>query len=142
MRPVSHLGISFVAGAATYYFTRSIPPSIACFLIGWLIDVDHIWDYYINVGWDFSIKKFGHAVDSGKMKKAFLYFHSYELLIILIILCFFTQFNYCLSFTTLGIVIHLVCDQIVNPVKPLTYFLIYRVLKKFDHNVIFKIDAK
>ncbi|MBE7446241.1 MAG: hypothetical protein HS132_13685 [Planctomycetia bacterium] len=142
MKPINHFGVSVITGVATFLATRTISPSIACFLIGWLVDVDHIWDFYANGCRGFSIKRFGNAMDNGKIKRASFYFHSYELLLLLVSLCFITHFNYLLSFATLGFAIHLFLDQICNPVKPLTYFLTYRILNDCKTEIIFKINPK
>jgi len=77
-------------------------------------------------------------MDTGKIKRASFYFHSYELLLILVSLCFVTHFNYLLSFTTLGFAIHLFLDQIFNHVNPLTYFITYRILNGYKTEVIFR----
>ena len=142
MKPINHFGVSLIAGVATFLTTKTISPSIACFLVGWLVDVDHIWDFYRNGCSGFSIKRFGNAMDNGKIKRAGFYFHSYELLLILVSLCFITHFNYLLSFTTLGFAIHLFLDQMCNPVNPLTYFLTYRMLNGCKTEIIFKINPK
>lgn len=142
MKPVSHLGVSIITGVATFLATRDMHSSISCFLAGWLVDIDHIWDFYKNVGKGFNIKRFVNAFDNGEIKKAYLYLHSYELLFGLIFLCFFTHFNYLLSFTTLGFAIHLVFDQVFNPVKPLTYFITYRILNSYNTDVVFRINPK
>ncbi len=142
MKPSCHLGASIITGATVFLTTKTITPSIACFLIGWLVDVDHIWDFYKNVGKDFTVKRFLKTFENGEIKKAYLYLHSYELLFGLVFLCFFTHFNYLLSFTTLGFAIHLFLDQIFNPVKPLTYFITYRILNSYNADIIFKINPK
>ncbi len=77
-------------------------------------------------------------MDTGKIKKAYFYLHSYELLLILTALCFITHFNYLLSFTTLGLVIHVFCDQLYNPVHSRTYFLTYRMLNGYKPEIIFR----
>lgn len=140
MKPINHLGVSFITGVVTFFTTRAILPSVACFLAGWLIDVDHIWDFYTNGCKGFSIKRFGQAMDNGEIKRAHFYLHSYELLLILVLLCFVTQFNYLLPFTTLGFAIHLFLDQIGNPVNSLTYFLTYRMLNGYKPEIIFRIS--
>ncbi|HHT9144644.1 MAG TPA: hypothetical protein ACFYD4_03040 [Candidatus Wunengus sp. YC61] len=142
MKPICHLGASIITGATVFLTTKTITPSIACFLVGWLVDVDHIWDFYKNVGKDFNVKKFVNACENGEIKKAYLYFHSYELLFGLIFLCFFTHFNYLVSFTTLGFAVHLFFDQMFNPVKPLTYFITYRILNSYNKDNLFKINPK
>jgi len=138
MKPVCHLGVSIITGVATFLATRDMYSSISCFLAGWLVDIDHVWDFYKNVGKDFTIKRFLKTFENGEIKKAYLYFHSYELLFGLIFLCFLTHFSYPLAFATLGFAVHLVFDQIFNPVKPLTYFITYRILNRYNVDNIFR----
>lgn len=140
MKPVNHFGVSVITGVASFLATKTIMPSVACFLAGWLIDVDHIWDFYQNGCRRFSIKRFGHAMDNGGIKSAHFYLHSYELLLILAALCFVTHFNYLLSFTTLGLAIHLFLDQLYNPVHALTYFLTFRILNGYKPEIIFRMN--
>lgn len=139
MKPINHLSVSIITGVVTFLVTKAILPSISCFFAGWLVDVDHVWDFYKNGGKRFSIKRFEDAVENRKMKKIYLYFHSYELLLILIILCFATHFNYFLSFTTLGFAVHLIFDQIFNLVNPFTYFFTYRILNGYRADILIKI---
>lgn len=138
MKPINHFNVSIIAGAVTFLTTKTIYPSIVCFLTGWLVDVDHIWDFYKNGCRGFSIKRFLHAMDNGEIKKTYLYFHSYELLLLLVSLCFVTRFNFLLSFATLGLAIHLFFDQIFNPVNPLSYFITYRILRGYNTEIIFR----
>ena len=140
MKPINHLGVSIVTGVAAFLTTKAISPSIACFLAGWLVDIDHIWDFYKNGCRGFGIKKFIYAMESGKIKKAYFLLHSYELLLILAILCFFTYPNHILSFTTIGIAIHLFLDQLFNPIRPFTYFTTYRILNGYKTEIILKVS--
>ena len=70
MKPINHLGVSAITGIATFLVTKTIMPSVACFLAGWLTDVDHIWDYYHNGCKHFSIKRFERAMVNGEIKRA------------------------------------------------------------------------
>lgn len=136
MKPISHFSVSLITGVVAFLTTKTILPGVASFLVGWLIDVDHIWDFYRNGCKRFSVKRFLDAIDNNEIKKTYLYFHSYELLALLVLLCFVTRFNYLWSFTTVGFAIHLFFDQIFNPVKPLTYFLTYRILHGYKTEII------
>jgi len=139
MKPVSHLSVSIIVGVATFLTTKLISPSIACFLVGWLVDVDHIWDFYKNGCRGFNIKRFVYAMENGEIKKIYLYFHSYELLLVLVVLCYFTHFNYILSFTTIGFATHLFLDQIFNNINTFSYFITYRILNDYKSETIFRI---
>lgn len=140
MKPINHFSVSLITGVVAFLTTKTIFPGIASFLAGWLLDVDHIWDYYKNGCRRFSVRRFLDAMDNGEIKKTYLYLHSYELLLILISLCFVTRFHYLLSFTTLGFAIHLFFDQLFNPVNPFTYFLTYRILRGYRTEIIFRTD--
>ncbi|HHT9126216.1 MAG TPA: hypothetical protein ACFYD6_10415 [Candidatus Brocadiia bacterium] len=136
MRPFKHFVVSTISGAVVYSLTGALSPSIACFLTGWLIDVDHFYDYIkVNV-WIFSVKRFLNHFD--RLHPAplgthfYFFFHAHELAIILILTCFLSKLNLTLSFATLGYIIHLLSDQFTNGVSPLAYFLTYRVAKGFD----------
>ena len=142
MKPICHLGASIITGATVFLTTKTITPSIACFLVGWLADVDHIWDFYKNVGKDFTVKRFLKTFENGEIKKHIYtstvmnsYLGWYSCVSSPILITF-------LSFTTLGFAIHLFLDQIFNPVKPLTYFITYRILNSYNADIIFKINPK
>jgi hypothetical protein len=70
MRPINHVSVSIITGVVAYLSTKTISSGIACFLIGWLVDIDHIWDYYRNGCKGFSVKRFLDAADDGKIKKS------------------------------------------------------------------------
>ncbi len=137
MKLTSHLGVSAITGVAAFFTTHDMYAGISCFLAGWLIDLDHVWDFYRNAGRAFTVRGFFETFENGEIEKAYLYLHSYELLFGLICCCFLTHFNYLLSFTTLGFAVHLFLDQLCNPVKPLGYFFIYRVLHGYHADRIF-----
>ncbi|HLG30514.1 MAG TPA: hypothetical protein VI387_09915 [Candidatus Brocadiales bacterium] len=140
MRPFKHFVVSTVSGVAVYSLTGSLSPSIACFLTGWVIDVDHFYDYVKNNGWDFSVKRFveyfekSHPVPLGT--HLYFFFHAHEFAIILILICFLSKLNLTLSFATLGYITHLLFDQFTNRVFPFAYFLTYRIAKGFDKRSI------
>lgn len=141
MKPFKHFVVSTISGAAVYSLTGSLSSSIAFFLTGWLIDVDHFYDYIKNNGWNFSIKRFkGYFYRPIPIdKKIYFFLHAHELAIILILLCFLSKLNSTLSFATLGYIVHLLFDQFTNSVFPLSYFLTYRLVKGFDRKFILNI---
>lgn len=142
MRPFKHFAVSTISGAAVYSLTGSLSSSAAYFLTGWLIDVDHFYDYVKNNGWVFSVKRFVgffyKSNPSSPSSKCYFLFHAHEFALILILLCFLSKLNPILSFATLGYIVHLLFDQFTNPVSPFAYFLTYRVLKGFDRGSILK----
>ncbi len=142
MKPFKHFAVSTISGAAVYSLTGSLSSSIACFLTGWLIDVDHFYDYIKANGWDFNIKRFIRYFDKSHptqhYRKHYFFFHAHELAIILTLICLLSNLNLTISFATLGYIVHLLFDQFTNRVFPLAYFLTYRVVKGFEASSICK----
>lgn len=137
MRTVGHIVTSAGIGLASYYRYRSKPAAVASFLVGWLIDLDHIVDYVRAHGWKPDWSRFSEACHEKYSGKLYLPLHSYELLAL-----FFLFFRgekrqpYRVGIT-LSILTHLLLDQRCNPSrKPLTYFLAHRIRKRFDANQI------
>jgi hypothetical protein len=136
MRPFKHFAVSTIGGVAIYCLTGSLSSGIAFSLTGCLTDVDHFYDYIKNVGWVFSLKRFNSffsdTFSSPPGKKLYCFFHAYELAIILLLICFLNKANLTLFFATMGFIVHLLCDQFTNKIFPYSYFLTYRVIKRFD----------
>ncbi len=105
-----------------------------------MLDVDHLFDYYANHGPTVNIKKLYITVERVDLKRIFLLLHSYELLIFLVVLIYIFSLGDVWKALGIGVVSHVVVDQISNPVKPLAYFLTYRVAKKFEKEAFVKDD--
>jgi len=99
------------------------------FLGGILIDLDHLFDYFLFFGWDFRLDKFlsSYFLLSGKV---YLPFHSWELIFIL---SFFTLVynSLWLSIFTLSLGLHILTDHIQRK-DPLFYFMLYRLFCNFE----------
>lgn len=142
MRPLKHFVVSVINSAAVYGLTGSLSPSIACFLTGWVIDVDHLYEYIKVNGWDFNVKRFNGFFSKSHPSlpgnKVYFFFHAHEFAIILILICFLSKLNLTVSFATLGYITHLLFDQFTNSAFPFAYFLTYRIVKGFDKRSICK----
>jgi hypothetical protein len=126
-------------GLVTYHRYRSRGAALASFLVGWLIDVDHVFDYIgahgCKVNWS-RITEANHEKYSGKL---YLPLHSYELLALFFVLFRGPRRQPFRVGITLSILTHLLLDQRCNPCrKPLTYFLSHRIHKRFDAGSILK----
>ena len=137
MRTFGHIVTSAGIGLASYYRYKSPPAAIASFLAGWLIDLDHIFDYVRAHGWKLNWFKLQEACHEKYSGKLYLPLHSFELLAL-----FFMFFRgerrqpYRVGIT-LSVLAHLLLDQKCNPSRrPLTYFLADRIRKHFDANLI------
>lgn len=125
---------------ATVLFWRFRHPKliIICLLTGIFIDIDHLFDFlvYSGVGVNilkmFSMDYFQHA------QKAYILFHGWELIPFLWLGGKYLNkrlklkgFEWAFFLPYLG---HLLIDQFLSGYtrNPLAYFLIYRILIKFD----------
>lgn len=141
MIPVKHIVASSVIAAAFYYFTKSFWPSVVCFASGFLIDSDHYLDYYFNTGRMFvSLREVYLYCVNLRYKKSYLIFHSHDLIILFWICIGIFDLNIYWIALALGLTQHLVLDQMFNRdlTMPFSYFLIYRIIKRFNTKLLFK----
>jgi hypothetical protein len=139
MRTIGHLIASAGVGLFTYHRYKSPRAAVLSFLAGWLIDLDHLFDYVRAHGWRPNWRRFresGHEQYSGKL---YLLLHSYELLALFFILLKNPGKRPYRVGITLSILAHLLLDQKCNPRrKPLTYFLAHRMYKRFNSGEILR----
>lgn len=102
-----------------------------------LIDIDHAVDYILENGEVGSFRRMIKGVfnASGK-KKLYCFFHSWELLAVFAIASSIFH-NQALEAITIGISYHMACDQVYwtiidKKLRPLSYFLFYRVQRNFN----------
>ncbi len=137
MRTADHIYISASISLFVYAAYGEIGPAITSFLVGTLIDLDHIVDYLYAHGkkWDWKkIKGAHHEHHSGKL---YIPLHSYELLLLYFFLTLSPDLTPWRVGVTLSVLVHFFCDQIFNPHRKFsTYFLISRIIHKFDANKI------
>ena len=128
---------SALAGAGFFALTQSWEGTLVCFLSGIFIDLDHVLDYCV-------IKKkmcnYRELVDFcfDQSGQVFLFLHSFEMLAVLWVLFFLYGMPVILGGLGLGLSVHLILDQIGNPVSPLAYFIFYRWKLGFPKTIFFK----
>ena len=137
MRPVAHIAASLGLSLAAYYYFRSLACAILLFSGGALIDIDHLFDFIYNHELK-NFKNFFQIIYACNLRYVFLLLHSFELVILLWTISVLTGFNkYILSFSV-GITVHMLMDQISNPVTPRGYFLLYRLMHGFKAEGFYK----
>jgi len=139
MKPTHHVIIS---GGVTLIFAlwvKSTGALAACFLSGIFIDLDHHLDYYLaRKELPLSYRKLVDFLKSERQSKLYLFLHAYELLFLL----WFCIFTFSLGTIWVGMAVgfttHIICDEIFNPLKPLSYFIIYRIKHNFSRKALYK----
>ena len=133
MRAGYHVAVSAGISTGLQVILHSWPATIGCFFSGILLDLDHILEYYlIRKKLPFSYRDLVDFCLYDKGGKIYLFLHAYELLLALWILIGFLSLGKVWLGIAIGLTVHVVCDQWANPIKPLFYFLTYRINNKFE----------
>jgi len=127
-----HFSLAFLVGVICYLNFGNPWLILVALAFGFLIDVDHLFDYFAHFGFKFNLKEFlqiNYMESSGKI---FVLLHAWELVPVfwLVGFCFEVPgLSWTMSGAYLG---HLLWDQVHFPHHPLMYFLIFRSHHKFN----------
>ncbi len=135
MKLLHHFLLSLFLSAFVYLFTGSIFASFLCFSAGFFIDGDHLMDFWIYKGKiTFSMEIFHEFYKS--FGKIYIFAHSLELLIPLALITFY----YPLYGTALltGFLSHIISDYLAYDMHPLSYFITYRLIRRFNIEYVCK----
>lgn len=132
-----HFSLSLIVGTLVGYFAHNWWAVPAALVSGFLIDGDHFIDYFIHNRLEyFDINEFKSGEYFDKFGKVYVFAHGFEYAVILIVLAIFIP-KFAWLFYSLGIsnLLHLLYDTIYNkPIWP-TYFISFRIAKKFEHKI-------
>lgn len=142
MRVEKHIRAGVILGVVLYPIFRSLPISISAFLSSFLIDLDHVLECYINFGKVFSIEKTIKICEKGKLKKAHLFLHSYELLLIYVLALYWLKLAGIWLGIGIGLTVHLILDALVNCYYSNSLFFVVRWQKGFKYSKIIDIKAQ
>ena len=110
-----HIISSTIISSLVYFITKSFILSITTFLSGIFIDLDHFIDYfYTERKVKIDVKDFFYKCENFQLKKTFLLLHSYEIIVLLIILNFLYPENKFVVGFSIGYGTHLLLDIIYN----------------------------
>ena len=138
MSPTHHVIASAITSAAFYCVNPSLPATAGCFLSGIFIDLDHVVDLWVHKKkLFFTVKELFRFCEVEKEGKLRLWLHSYELLFLFWAAIYVFHLGSLWIGIALGLTVHMILDQIFNPVKPLVYFLAYRIRHNFSRECTF-----
>jgi len=123
MNVYKHTAVSFVISALLLLALKKIQVSIACFLTGVFIDLDHVFDYYLNHELKDRLSLLRHprklfsslSADYAKYNPDYSlckFLHSVEILIAVPFLYFFGLWNAVATGIAIGFVTHMVMDAL------------------------------
>jgi hypothetical protein len=133
---IFHFCLSIIVGLAIGYVYHNFWAVPIALISGFFIDIDHFIDYLIYTKLRrLDLKEFfDHGKFFDRLGKVYVFAHGFEYAIILIVLGIlipkFGWVFYSLGFSNL---LHLLYDTFVNGAIWPTYFIIFRIAKRFDH---------
>ena len=127
-----HIAVSSFVSGILYVFFKSWSLTIASFLSGILLDLDHYIDYVFECGSPFQVKRFFHYIYEEKLEKIYLILHGWEWSVILLLTGWMMDWNHWIVGITIGYGHHMVFDAIFNRHWPvLGYSLLWRWKRDF-----------
>jgi len=128
-----HLILSSIVSFIFFLLTKSVYGSVACFLVGIFIDLDHWIDFWIfKKKIVLSANDFFKHFREKKYTRAYIFFHSIELLPVILVLGNLILGKIITYGIALGFVSHIIADYIGNGRDLFDYFFVYRIYKRFD----------
>ena len=153
MKAKHHFWSSLAAGGALYWATGSSAALAGTMLGGFAIDADHVVDQWWSVRRGAALAKAASEADAGsepswaaryfrrrKLLRLPLIFHSYELLVLLIVLTARAGTPFLIGLLS-GYALHLALDLARHHhefVSPLFYSLSYRLTRGFQRERLIK----
>jgi hypothetical protein len=133
-----HLTFSAVLSGGLYGVTRSWELSVASFLSGLLIDIDHVIDYLFSYGRPFNIRLFFESFsEHGCYERAFYILHGWEWLVFWTVIGWVTGWNLWTVGVLIGFGQHMILDQLGNNARAWSYSLYGRWKRKFEYRRCF-----
>ena len=132
MKLKQHIIISLFFSAFLFAVSKSWIIFTSSLISGFLIDCDHIFDYFWGFRKRFRVKEFFDDHYNDKILFILVIFHSWELLALLSICAFLMTGNPWIIGITIGFTQHVVLDQIFNKPNRWLYFFFWRLKNGFD----------
>lgn len=118
------------------YFGLPLLGLLAGLLGGFLIDLDHVLEYFFVFGLNFNFDRFFSGWQFLKSDTIYLIFHAWEWVALFLVLAFLFRFRknikiFLLVFA-LAITVHLISDSLINNYPPRFYTISYRASQDFS----------
>jgi len=141
LRPQGHVITS--AGLGAIFWAKSRDPwTMALSLaFGVLVDLDHFLDYWYSEGRIcFDLKTFLATRYWRKSGRLFIVFHAFEYLPIVFLLWRAVKGRRWAVAATAAMSSHVLADHLVNELRPLAYFILYRLAHGFRADELLDIE--
>ena len=132
MSPGRHAAVSAILAGGVGIFGRDPLAAFATFVAGTAIDIDHLGDYFLNHSGRFTVSRFLLVCNQYRLRRIFLFMHSLELIIPMIICAFLFDSPLWVKGAAAGVAVHMAMDLYGNGLYPKAYFLSWRLAVGFD----------
>lgn len=134
MKMSQHILVGVAGSLPVFWISRSFQTTIAFFLSNSLIDLDHLFDYWYDHGFNLSWGRFNNACQKAALTHYIVILHSFEVLFLVFILGYFlfrnTLYDAYWGGICLGLFCHLLCDAVYNKGMSLKYYFIFFRFRK------------
>lgn len=131
MKPQYHAASSALIAGILYLFFKSWSMALSCFISGILIDIDHVYDFVKETGFPFEWKKMYGIICNNDITHWTIVFHSWELVFLLAISAWFTDWNPWITGVSAGFGHHVMMDVFHNEVTIPQYSFVWRLKNNF-----------
>ena len=139
MKPQTHAVISFTLSLFVYYFFRSFTAAVCFFAAGVFIDIDHLLDYWLYETKKPKLTEFltvrflrKHWDNPYLLDRMYVVFHSYEFAMLAGAVSMYL-FGFTIGTAVfLGLLSHIITDNLENSIHPFTYFFFFRMARQFE----------
>lgn len=136
LHELTHVALSLIAGLIVWRIYKNFFITlIAAFLGGVLVDVDHLFDYFLFFGPSFNLNYFINGYHFALSEKIYVPFHGFEWVPLLITMVFLVRkkvIKALILALALGLFSHLIADTLLNKIPLKSYFFFYRVKQNFE----------
>ena len=137
-----HTAYSSLIAGILYLSFKSWNMALVCLLSGIFIDLDHIYDYIREFGFPFKVKDFFTAVDKDDIPRLTLIFHSWELVLLIGIIAWLTNWNPWITGLFIGFGHHIILDKTNSGERLRTYSFWWRWKNNFEFEAIYSNSKK
>ncbi|MBI2439848.1 MAG: hypothetical protein HYV35_00565 [Lentisphaerae bacterium] len=133
MEVPKHVVASILISALVWWVLRSAAAAAACFLVGVLIDLDHLFDHLYHHRGRLNLRRFFRAFRIEIMENIFVFLHSWEFVILwLALLLTVPEARQPVALGLfIGFASHLLLDNLFNRHSRWAYFLLFRLRHGF-----------
>jgi len=127
---IVHLTVGLTLALTIFYLSKSRSLALFSFLVNLLMDVDHLFDYFLYFGLKFNLNDFLKGAAFDQSGQVYTLFHAWEwpVLLTLLGLKFQRKILWTLALT---IFLHVLTDVLTNRMYFSDYSFIFRYLHDF-----------